>query len=87
MDTTTQTILEKAWGSAQGGPAQNYPYRGTSQGAGNNLSTSLISKLTPFNNWTSLDMGVWANGNTMVFSGGGSGSGYTLSYTSGWSAI
>ena len=83
VDTTTQTILEKAWGSAQGGPAQNYPYRGTSEGAGNNLSSSLISKLTPFNNWSALDMGVWANGNTMVFSGGGSGSGYTLSYTSG----
>lgn len=83
VDTTTQTILEKAWGSPQGGPAQNYPYRGTSQGGGNNLNSSLISKLTPFNNWSSLDMGVWGNGNTMVFSGGGSGSGYTLSYTSG----
>src|SRR4029077_19634288 len=33
--------------------------------------------------WSALDMGVWANGNTMVFSGGGSGSGYTLSYTNG----
>jgi type IV pilus assembly protein PilY1 len=83
VDTTTQTILEKAWGAAQGGPAQNYPYRGTSQGGGNNLSTSLISKLTPFSTWPSFDEGVWGNGQTMVFSGGGSGSGYTLSYTNG----
>jgi type IV pilus assembly protein PilY1 len=85
VDTTTQTILEKAWGSAQGGPAQNYPYRGTSQGGGNNLSTSgsLIAKLTPFNTWSQFDEGVWGNGQTMVFSGGGGGSGYTLSYTSG----
>jgi type IV pilus assembly protein PilY1 len=85
VDTTTQTILEKAWGSAQGGPAQNYPYRGTSQGGGNNLSTSgsLIAKLTPFNTWSQFDEGVWGNGQTMVFSGGGAGSGYTLSYTSG----
>jgi type IV pilus assembly protein PilY1 len=85
VDTTTQTILEKAWGSAQGGPAQNYPYRGTSQGGGNNLSTSgsLIAKLTPFNTWSQFDEGVWGNGQTMVFSGGGAGSGYTLSYTAG----
>jgi type IV pilus assembly protein PilY1 len=85
VDTTTQTILEKAWGSAQGGPAQNYPYRGTSQAGGNNLSTSgsLIAKLTPFNTWSAFDAGVWGNGQTMVFSGGGSGSGYTLPYTSG----
>jgi len=83
VDTTTQTILEKAWGAAQGGPAQNYPYRGTSQGTGNNLSSSLISKLTPFNTWPSFDEGVWGNGQTMVFSGGGGGSGYTLSYTNG----
>ncbi len=85
VDTTTQTILEKAWGSAQGGPAQNYPYRGTSQGGGNNLSTSgsLIAKLTPFDTWSQFDAGVWGNGQTMVFSGGGAGSGYTLPYTSG----
>jgi type IV pilus assembly protein PilY1 len=87
VDTTTQTILEKAWGSAQGGPAQNYPYRGTSQGfgGGNFLSTSgsSIAKLTPFNTWSQFDEGVWGNGQTMVFSGGGAGSGYTLPYTSG----
>ena len=85
VDTSTQTILEKAWGSTDGSAPANYPYRGTSQGGGNNLSTSgnLITKLTPFNNWSSLDMGVWGNGNTMVFSGGGGGSGYTLSYTNG----
>jgi type IV pilus assembly protein PilY1 len=81
VDTATQTILEKAYGSAQGGPAQNYPYRGTSQSSGNNLSTSgsLIAKLTPFNTWSALNMGVWGNGRTMVISGG---AGYTLSTTS-----
>src|ERR1700674_1093109 len=85
VDTTSQTILEKAYGSAQGSAGSNYPYRGTSQATGNKLSTSgnLITKLTPFNNWSALDMGVWGNGRTMVFSGGGSGSGYTLSTTSG----
>ena len=85
VDTTSQTILEKAYGSAQGSAGANYPYRGTSQGGGNNLPTSgnLITKLTPFNTWSSFDMGVWGNGKTMVFSGGGSGSGYTLATTSG----
>ena len=82
VDTSFQTILEKAWGSQQGSASANFPYRGTSQGGGNNLSTSgsLISKLTPFNNWSQLNLGVWGNGNTMVISGG---SGYTQLSTSG----
>jgi type IV pilus assembly protein PilY1 len=82
VDTNSQTILEKAWGAPLGSAPSNYPYRGTSQGGGNNLSTSgsSIAKLTPFNSWSSFDSGVWGNGQTMVFSGGGSGSGYTLPY-------
>ena len=81
VDTTFQTVLEKAWGSAQGSASANFPYRGTSQGGGNNLSTSgsLIAKLTPFNNWSQLNTGIWGNGNTMVISGG---AGYSLSTTS-----
>ena len=73
VDTTTQTILEKAWGSGQGSASSNFPYRGTSQGGGNNLSTSgsLIAKLTPFNSWSNFDLGIWSNGNAMVFSGDG----------------
>jgi type IV pilus assembly protein PilY1 len=85
VDIVGQTILEKAWGAALGSAPANYPYRGTSQGGGNNLSTSgsSIAKLTPFNTWSSFDSGVWGNGQTMVFSGGGSGSGYTLPYNNG----
>jgi type IV pilus assembly protein PilY1 len=72
LDTTNLTVLEKAWGSTQGSAPANFPYRGTSQGTGNNLSTSgsLIAKLTPFNNWNQLNLGIWGNGNTMVISGG-----------------
>ena len=72
VDTTGQTILEKAWGSAQGSAGANFPYRGSSQGGGNNLPSSLIQKLTPFNSWNSFDLGIWANGNAMVFSGNAS---------------
>jgi type IV pilus assembly protein PilY1 len=71
-DTATQTILEKAWGSNQGSANANYPYRGTSQSStsgGNYLDPSLISKLTPFNTWSHFDLGIFANGNAMVFSG------------------
>jgi len=88
VDTTTQTILEKAYGSAQGSAGSNYPYRGTNQGVGNNLNTSgnSITKLTPFNNWSALNLGVWGNGKTMVISGDSSTSGsadYKLPTTSG----
>jgi type IV pilus assembly protein PilY1 len=84
-DTANMTILEKAYGSAQGSAPANFPYRGTSQGGGNFLNTSgsTIQKLTPFNTWSQFDAGVWGNGKTMVFSGGGGGSGYTLPYNSG----
>jgi type IV pilus assembly protein PilY1 len=88
VDTTSQTILEKAYGSTQGSAPSNYPYRGTNQGAGNKLSTTgnSISKLTPFNNWSSLNLGVWGNGKTMVISGDSStsnGADYKLPTTSG----
>jgi type IV pilus assembly protein PilY1 len=94
-DDVGLTILEKAWGSTDGNAIQNYPYRGTSQPTGNNpsagtgnlLSTSgsLIAKLTPFNKWSALNMGVWGNGNTMVISGDpstGAGAAYKLATTS-----
>jgi type IV pilus assembly protein PilY1 len=82
VDTTNLTILEKAWGSTQGSAPANFPYRGTSQGGGNNLNTSgsSIAKLTPFNNWNQLNLGIWGNGNTMVISGG---PGYTTLTTDG----
>jgi type IV pilus assembly protein PilY1 len=84
IDTTTQTILEKAWGSAQGSAASNFPYRGSSQAAGNTLATALIPKLTPFSSWSKFDLGIWSNGNAMVFSGDGNTASYhTLTASAG----
>ena len=84
VDTTTQTILEKAWGSGQGSAASNFPYRGSSQAAGNTLSTALIPKLTPFSSWSHFDLGIWNNGNAMVFSGDGNSASYhTLAASAG----
>lgn len=81
VDTTNQTILEKAWGSTQGSVSSNFPYRGTSAsgGSGNNLPSSSLSQVTPFSNWSSFNTAIWGNGNSMVFSGG---AGYTTSTTS-----
>lgn len=72
VDTTTQTILEKAWGSSQGSQT-NFPLRGTGQATstGHNLASSLISSVTPLS-WTSFNTSIWKRGNTMVFSGTGS---------------
>lgn len=78
VDTTTQTILEKAWGASEGS-ITNFPYRGTGQSTGHNLSSSLIASLTPFSAWTAFNSGIWSNGNMMVFS---QGSGYTSAATS-----
>jgi type IV pilus assembly protein PilY1 len=72
VDTVTHTILEKAWGSNQGSAAANFPYRGTSQGGGNNLNPGLINSVTPLGAWGSFDLGIWGNGNAMVISGNGS---------------
>ena len=70
VDTTTTTILEKAWGSNQGSVGSNYPYRGDAVGSGNQVAFSLVSQLTPFTAWPHFDLGIWGNGNAMVFSGG-----------------
>ena len=80
VDTTTQTILEKAWGSAQGSAGSNFNYRGTSPASPNNLPSSLISSVTPFSAWSGFNSGIWGNGNAMVFSG--SGTGYKTATTS-----
>ena len=71
VDTPTLTILEKAWGSTQGGVSANYPYRGTSPSTGGtNLLQSpvSISQVTPFSAWAQFNLGIWGNGNAMVFS-------------------
>jgi type IV pilus assembly protein PilY1 len=79
VDTTTQTILEKAWGSTQGSASSNFNYRGTSQLSPNNLPTSptnLIPLVTPMTNWSVLNTGIWGNGNTMLIA---QGTGYVAS--------
>jgi len=78
-DTTSKTILEKAWGATQGSTS-NFPYRGTSQGtsSGHYLNPNLISSLTPFSQWPQLNTGIWGNGNTMLIA---AGTGYTASTT------
>ncbi len=74
VDTASQTILEKAWGSAQGSANYNFHDRGTLQGSPNNLPGPLqptpnyIPLVTPFSNWLAFDSRVWGNGNAMVFS-------------------
>jgi type IV pilus assembly protein PilY1 len=72
VDIVGTTILEKAWGSAQGSASANFPYRGTSQATGNYLSPGLINSVTPLGAWGSFDVGIWGNGNAMVISGDGS---------------
>lgn len=71
VDSTSATILEKAWGSSQGSQS-NFPLRGTGQATstGHNLASSLISSVTPLG-WTAFNTSIWKRGNTMVFSGTG----------------
>jgi type IV pilus assembly protein PilY1 len=58
-DTATETFLEKAWASGQGGSG-NFPNK--------SLGTSgLVSNNTGMG-WSSLNMRVWGLGNKMVFS-------------------
>jgi type IV pilus assembly protein PilY1 len=71
VDSTTETILQKAWGSSQGSQS-NFPLRGTSQATstGHNLASGLISSVVPLS-WTAFNTSIWKRGNTMVFSGTG----------------
>jgi type IV pilus assembly protein PilY1 len=70
VDNTSQTILEKAWGSSQGA-LSNFPYRGTGQSGGSNLPTAQVPNVTPFTSWTSFNLSIWSRGNVMAFSGTG----------------
>lgn len=74
VDTTTLTILEKAWGSAQGS-VSNFPLRGTDQNSGHKLPTSLVSSVTPFSNWSKFNSSIWSRGNTMAFTSTGDSTG------------
>jgi type IV pilus assembly protein PilY1 len=91
-DQTTypQTVLEKAGGSLQGEvyalPLLNsaeFPYRGTDQASPNNLPSSLVGSVTPFNKWSNFNSAIWGNGNQMIFSGtlaGVAATGYYTAY-------
>ena len=64
VDGPTATIIEKAWGSSQGGD-NNFPRRGTLQGGGHNLPSSLVDKVTPFSGHE-FNTRVYARGNRMA---------------------
>ena len=66
VDTTSQTILEKAWAANQGAQS-NFPLRGTDQGSGNNLPAGQVSQVTALG-WDHFNFSIWTRGNTMVFS-------------------
>jgi type IV pilus assembly protein PilY1 len=70
VDTTGETILEKAWGSTQG-KLVNFPLRGTDQGKGHRLPAALVPSVTPFSNWSNFNTSIWSRGNAMVFTGTG----------------
>jgi type IV pilus assembly protein PilY1 len=73
VDTSTETVLEKAWGSSQGSDS-NFPRRGTGAGSGHLLPTTLVSAVTPFSG-NVFNTRIYARGNRMVF-GVASGSDY-----------
>jgi type IV pilus assembly protein PilY1 len=62
VDTATDTQLEKAWASGQGG-AGNFPDRSIS-------TTSIVANATPFN-WTSMKVRIQGLGNKMRFTQSG----------------
>lgn len=65
VDLVGTTILEKAWGSRQGGQ-NNFPLRGTNAGGGHKLAKDLVLSLTPFD-WNSFNVSIWTRENRMVF--------------------
>jgi type IV pilus assembly protein PilY1 len=56
-DTATETILEKAWASGQGGAA-NFPNRTVTDG-------TVVADATPFDSWSRLRMRIQGLGNKM----------------------
>ncbi|WP_312835757.1 pilus assembly protein [Comamonas sp.] len=66
-DTSTTTILQKAYGSAQGSASGNYPYRGTDLGTGNKLTGTDVVKVTPMTG-ARFNTRLWGKGIDMVFS-------------------
>lgn len=70
VDSTSMTILEKAWGSNQGSN-NNFPNRGTGMGNGHQMAAADIPLVTPFTGWNGFKLRIWGRGNTMVFSSTG----------------
>jgi type IV pilus assembly protein PilY1 len=72
-----QTVLEKAWGSFQGGTSvtggllEQHEFSVSRYGPSQpqQSAESLVSTVTPFSNWANFNSAIWANGNQMVFSG------------------
>ena len=73
VDTTTTTILEKAWGSNQGSAAQNAPNK--------TLPTAFVAGATPFT-FTSATTQIWSLGNKLRFFGPAYANGAVANYTS-----
>ncbi len=63
IDTTSLTVLEKAWASGQGGTG-NFPDR-------TGIANSVVANNTPLN-WSSLNIGIQGQGNKMRFKSSGS---------------
>jgi type IV pilus assembly protein PilY1 len=74
LDTTSMTLLEKAWASGQGGTG-NFPNRGLG-------SAALVSAATPLN-WSALSMRIQGLGNKMRFTRTGNLNGTPVEYTGG----
>lgn len=66
-DTANLTILQKAYGAPLGKAEINYPYRGTNIGAGNAITGSDVSRITPFSG-TIFNSRIWGRGVQMQFS-------------------
>jgi type IV pilus assembly protein PilY1 len=64
IDTTSLTVLEKAWASGQGGTGET-PNRGS--------IPVTPGSVTPFTTWSSMQLRLWGLGNRLEFTGGGTG--------------
>lgn len=65
IDLTDLTILQKAFGSGQGGQG-NFPLRGTTQSGTNKVASADLQKVVP-TGWASFTGNVWAQGTKLVF--------------------
>ena len=66
VDTASQTILEKAWGSKQGSEGSNAPAKRI---PASGSASTMVSGATPFN-FAAATSRIWGFGNRLVISGG-----------------